>query len=322
MDLQDAVPFCRRILIQDGKEKVRLPDWAIAEIWLGWWCRKLQLAQDRLLVVAVLPARDMSAPFAGLGCLFAGVEQFRGGLTWDEFCALPPGVAVFWKTLSNNTRHGGVILDTNPSFPEMVQIRITSGKKRVVETTWGISIQTFEQHIFSEENLPTPRRTDVLESVIQFHRELGLATDNRWVSTAGAEAQIVTNQARFRKSLQGLEIGAQDSTTIRVEEALCAAKPGDSGLTKLHVVSSVQQSAKLIPVTILDGRGAFDQVDQIESGNVLILLERSEYTAEVDNFLLELRNVAASLPGDVVQGIPSAFPAGMELCAFAVPKGQ
>jgi hypothetical protein len=191
-----------------------------------------------------------------------------------------------------------------------------------VETTWGISIKTFEKHIFSEENLPTRRRTDVLESVVQFHRELGLATDGRWISTAGAEAQIVTNQARFRKSLQGLEIGAQGSTAVPVEDALCAAKPGDRVLAKLHVVSSVQKSEKPIPVTVLDGRGAFEQVNQIESGNVLILLERSEYTAEVDNFLLELRNVAATIPANVVQDIPSGFPAGMELCAFAVPKGQ
>ncbi len=322
MNLQDAVPFCRRIFIQDGEAKGLLPDWATAEIWLGWWCRNLQLSHDRLLVVSVLPAREMSAAFAGLGCLFAGSEQFCGGLTWNEFRALPPGTDVFWKTSSSNTRYCGVILDANPSFPEMVQMRITSGKKRVVETTWGISIRTFEQHIFSEENLPTQRRTDVLESVIQFHRGLGLTTDSRWISTAGTEAQIVTNHARLRKSLQGLEIGAQDSTALPMEEALCAAKPGDRGLAKLHVVSSVQKSVKPIPVTILDGRGAFEQVDQIESGNVLILLERSEYTAEVDNFLLELRNVAASLPEDVVQGIPSAFPAGMELCAFTVPKGQ
>lgn len=322
MNLQDTVPFCRRIFIQDDEEKGRLPDWAMAEIWLGWWCRKLQLSHDRLLVVAVLPARDMSAAFAGLGCLFAGAEQFCGGLTWDEFRVLPPGTDVFWKTSSSNTRYGGVILDANPSFPEMVQMRITSGKKGVVETTWGISIKTFEKHIFSEENLPTRRRTDVLESVVQFHRELGIATDGRWISTAGAEAQIVTNQARFRKSLQGLEIGAQGSTAVPVEDALCAAKPGDRVLAKLHVVSSVQKSEKPIPVTVLDGRGAFEQVNQIESGNVLILLERSEYTAEVDNFLLELRNVAATIPANVVQDIPSGFPAGMELCAFAVPKGQ
>lgn len=319
MDFLESMAFRHPIYLLDGDEKVPLPDWAKAYLWLGWWCRKLQLEHDRLLVVSVLPTRELAAAFAGLGCLLAGAQQPCEGFNWQDFRNLPPGSEVFWKVLNNNTKYGGIVLEPTDGDTDLVPVKITTRINK--GTTWSFSPSKFVECLFSQENLPTPRGTVAMENAMLLHQRLGLETKPRWIWTAGAEAQVVTNQTRFREALTGLQIGAQGTAAVPFEDALCAPRDGDK-LTKLRVLSVGHAFVKDVPVTMLDGEAAFDQRDQIETGNVLILLERTEYTAEIHNYLLDLRNWAEAPPPEVLQDMPSRFPPGMELTAFVVPKSQ
>lgn len=311
--------FHQPIYLLDNNEKVQLPDWAKAYLWLGWWCRKLQLEHARLLVVSVLPTRNLAAAFAGLGCLLAGAQQFCDGFKWQDFRNLPPGSEVFWKVLNSNTKYGGIVLEPTDGDADLVSVRITTRINK--GTTWSFSPSKFVECLFSQENLPTPRGTLAMENAMLLHQRLGLETKPRWIWTAGAEAQVVTNQTKFREALTRLQIGVQGTAAVPFEDVLCAPRDGDK-LTKLRVLSVNHAFVKDVPVTILDGEAAFDQRDEIESGNVLILLERTEYTAEIHNYLLDLRNWAEAPSLVVLQDMPSHFPPGIELAAFVIPKSR
>ena len=319
MEFPESMALRHPIFLMDRDEKAPLPDWVKTYIWLGWWCRKLKLEHDRLLVVSVLPTRKLASAFTGLGCLLAGAQQFRGGFGWQDFRNLPPGSVVFWKSLNDNTKYGGIVLEP-PDWdmdlvPVMITTRVNNG------TTWYFSERKFFECLFSQEDLPTPHGTVAMDNAMLLHQRLGLQTEPRWIWTAGAEVQVMTNQAKFRETLTGLQIGAQTAAAVPLEDALCAPSDGNK-LAKLRVLSVGHVFLKNVPVTILDGEAAFDQIDQIESGNILILLERTEYTAEIQNYLLDLRSWAKAPPPEVLQDMPSRFPPGIEITAFVVSNSQ
>ena len=321
MELPNTMALHHPIFIREDGLSVPLPSWAKAELWLGWWCRRFQFENNRLLVVAILPSCELAAAFAGLGCLIAGAQQFHGGLNWGEFRELSIGEEVFWKVASSSTRYGGIVIEPTDLYSDLVSLRITTGKKNKIGSIWCISEATFKQHLFSEDNLPTLRGTVSMENAMRLHRNLGLETKPRWIWTAGSEARVVTNQSRFREALAGLDIGAQGSEAIPFEDALCAPRGNDQP-AKLRILSVGHPIGGDAPVTILDGEAAFHRIQHIETGNILILLERTEYTAEIHNFLLDLHNVAKAPSPDAMMDFPSRFPPGMEFSAFVFQNSQ
>ena len=321
MSILEIIGFKNPIYARDGDFYLPLPEWAIGAIWLGWWCRKLQLDHHRLLVVAVLPSRDLHAAFSGLGSLIAGSQQFKGSLTWEDFCQFPENTEIFWKEAANTKRYGGIIIQRSEEYPEMINVRITSGLRSRIGTTWCISNSTFNDYIFSEENLPNQRGTEAMGRAIQLHRQLGFYTNPRWTWTAGVEAQIVTNQTHFWNSVANLQIGALGAEPILLEDALCTQRDV-ANLSKLRVVSVGYTTEKTTPLTILDGGIGFDRLSQFEAGNLLILLERSEYTPEIHNFLMEAHNESNCGSPVVLTELPPLFPAGIDLTAFFIPKDR
>jgi len=309
------------VLREEGKN-LSLPDWAKAEIWLGWWCRNCQLEGKRLLVVAVLPSRKLSAAFAGLGCLLAGAKQFHGGFTWDDLRNLPEGSKIFWNIPGNHSRYEGEIGKIPDWDSNLVSVLITRGARRDVGTVWYFSAQRFSECLFSEECMPTQRRTIAMDNVLRLHGELGLDTKASWIWTAGTEAQIVTNQTKFWDNLDDLEIGSKGSNPLRFEDTLCAAKGNDRTLSKLRVVSVGQIHEQNSLLTILDGGDSFDHVQDIESGNVLILLDRTEYTMDKHNQILDACNSAIELSPGILPDPPAELPPGLEITAFVMPNDR
>lgn len=308
------------IFLRSNGENSPLSDWAKAEIWLGWWCRRNQLVGERLLVVAVLPSRKLSAAFAGLGCLLAGAKQFRGGFKWEDLRNLPEGSKIFWNNSGYQIRYEGEIGKIPDWDSNLVRVQITKGSKRDVGTVWYFSAKKFSECLFSEECMPTQRRTLAMDNVLRLHRELGVDTNARWIWTAGSEAQIVTNQTRFWDNLDDLQIGVKSSNPVPFEEALCATKGNDRTLSKLRVVSAGQIHEQSALLTILDGGDSFDHVQEIESGNVLILLDRTEYTIEKHNLILDACNSAVEPPQGALLDPPVEFPPGIEITAFSMPN--
>lgn len=308
------------IFLWDKGERLPLPDWAKAHIWLGWWCRKLQIEGARVLAVAVLPTRELATAFVGLGSLLAGSQLFRGGFSWGDFRDLPPGSEVFWKTPADNTRYEGVVLEGENS--NLVPVKIRKGKRRDIDAIWSFSASKFAECLFSEENLPTERRSAAMENAMRLHGDLGLDTNPRWIWTAGHEAHIVTNQTRFWESLSNLQIGVQNSAPVPFIDVLSAARGNDRTLAKLRITSVGHVSERDEPLTILDGDFACGRIRQFDSGNVLMLLDRAEYTADIHNELLDAYNMTQELSSEASQDLPTRFPPGVELSVFVLPSGR
>lgn len=320
MEFPETMGLGDSIYLWDADERVPLPDWAKAQIWLGWWCRKLQLEGARVLAVAVLPTRELATAFVGLGCLLAGAQLFRGGFSWGDFRTLPPGSEVFWKTPTDNTRYEGVVLEGANS--NLVPVKIRKGRRRDIDAIWSFSASKFAECLFSEENLPTVRRTAAMENAMWLHENLGLETSPRWIWTSGHEAHILTNQTRFWESLANLQIGVQNSAPVPFVDVLSAARGNDRTLAKLRITSVGHVPERDVPLTILDGDLACGRIRQLDSGNVLMLLDRAEYTADIHNELLDAHNVAQEPPPEASLDLPTRFPSGVELTVFVLPSGR
>lgn len=320
MEFPEYMAIGQHVVLSDGGKTCSLPDWAKAEIWLGWWSRKCQLDGKRMLVVAVLPSRKLSAAFAGLGCLLAGAKEFHGGFTWEDLRAMPVGSKIYWNAPGEKSRYEGDIGAIPAWDAELVSVLITKGARKDIGTIWYFSSAKFSECLFSEECLPTQRGTIAVENMLRFHRDLGLHTKPKWPWTAGLEGLIVTNQAQFWAGINDLQIGTRNSKAVAFEDALCAAKGNDKTLSKLRVASVGQIHEQGVPLRILDGGEAFDQIHNIESGNVLVLLDRIEYTPDKHNLILDACNSSVTLSPGILPALPAQLSPGMEMAAFILPS--
>lgn len=318
MEFPERMQLRRPIFLQEGDEKLPLPDWSKALVWFGWWCRQYQMDGRRILAVVILPARRYASVFVGLGCLLAGATQFRGGFSWDDLQSLPPGTEIFWKTASHGVRYQGTILEGNDGIPGLVRVLITSTRRSSeVGSVWYFSPAKFAECLFSEECLPAEKGTAAIDNALRFHRDLGLETDPKWIWTAGAEGLIVTNQAGFREAVKGLNIAVGTQAPLPLGDVLCAAGIHDKNIAKLRLASSGRVSERIhAPLTVLDGAAAWDQMSHVHTGNVVVLLERTEYTADVHNVLLEAAAYADEPPADIRLDIPGRLPPGVEASTF------
>ena len=308
------------IFLMDGEERLPLPDWSKALLWLGWWCRSFQPNRSRILAVAVLPVRSYASAFAGLGCLMAGAMLCRGGFSWDDLKSLPLGHEIFWKTAGNGVRYQGVILQPSEGAPDLVPVRITATRRsKEIGLVWSFSPAKFSECLFSEECLPTENGTAAINNALRFYRDAGLETDSRWLYSSGAEALIMTNQSSFWDAVDGLQIAVRKEGAIPLRDALCVASIHDRGVAKLRLSPANRMPGPICsPVTILDGASAWDQMTYANSGNVLLLLDRTEFTVDIRNFLLDVANYADEPTAEMKLNIPDRLPPGIELTAFVL----
>jgi len=323
VEFPERMQLRRPIFLQDGDDRLPLPDWSKALLWLGWWCRWHQLDGRRILAVVVLPTRKYASVFVGLGCLLAGARRFRGGFSWNDLQSLPPGTEIFWKTASPIVRYRGIIQESHGGVPNLIPVRITATKRTSdIGSVWSFSPARFAECLFSEECLPTENRTVTINNALRFHWDLGLGTDSRWVWTAGAEGLIFTSQAGFREAADGLQIGVRTEAPVPLSDVLCAASIHDKNVAKLRLVPANRLSEHIVaPVTVLDGPAAWDHLSHIGTGNIVVLLERTEYTADIHNVLLEAAGYAEEPPTDVLLDVPGRLPPGIEATAFFLDGG-
>lgn len=307
--------------LHEAGAKHAMPAWAKATLWLGWWTRKWQLSDSRLLAVAVLPSRDLAAMFASLGCVIAGAQQFEKGFCWDDLVALPAGSPIFWKIPNSKTRYEGVVLESTASEgQELVPVRVEKGGSKERGMVWFFSPRKFAECIFSEACLPTRQGSQIMENAFAFLQSAGVQVKRSWLWSGGVEASLRTNMTRFWNALDGLAIGVSDSGLCPAGDALCPAMPDERRNAKVQVASATRASETASPVHILDGIDAFHQVRDIGSGNVVVILDRAEYSPEVNNFLLNARSCSRDPSPEVLESVPERFPPGFELSAYVLPK--
>jgi len=107
---------------------------------------------------------------------------------------------------------------------------------------------------------------------------------------------------------------------IPFKEMICTSSNNDGFVSKLKVVPVSKVYHDSTPVTILDGPSAWKQISHINIGNVLVFLDRAEYSAEIHNILLEVGNISEDPPIDLLESIPEKMPLGMELTSYLIRK--
>lgn len=319
MDLSRIIGIHKKINLLDSGKIIAPPSWVNTLFWLGWWCRTFKSDSENLITVAVIPTTELASVFAGLGCLIAGAQQFEGGFSWSDLCCLSVGSKVFWRDEKGRRNEGVLIQNDNPS-PKMVCIKPIKGPSTGL-TSWYITEDKFRTIKFSEDQIPTPKYTLSMENGLRFYEYIGIENASQWIWDGNREAIVSTNQTRFFTAAESLSLVLEEDSSVSLVDALCIGRSNENRTSKLLLTPTYKATNNVAPLYILDGKDALCQLEEVDNKNVLILLDRTEYSAEIHNILLEASNQAVKPKPEFLGQIPNQFPPGFDLCAYILPKG-
>lgn len=313
--------FSVRISVFDGCEKNVLPDWVASLVWLGAWCRNNQMAGHRLIVFAVLPSRELAAAFAGLGCIVAGSSVYEDKLSWPKFRNLPLGRGVFWTTKGNGARYGGDIIGFREADgEEFIEIKITKAAKRSsLEAIMTVNKRHFDDYQFTENKPPSAAKTESLYAAGHALETLVGNLNPKWLWSDAAEGLIVTSVTSFESSIENLSLSIDSRAPITVSSFLCLGRNKDQGHAKLRIDHPKGAIEGNFPLAILDGGKAFFVHEHINAArNLLVILDRSEYTAEIHDIAKSLKSISQDHSANFSGVIPEAFTPGIEIAAYLI----
>lgn len=311
------------ISVLDGAKRCALPEWAASLVWLGAWCRANQVVGKRLVVFATLPTRELAAAFAGLGCLVAGANVFEDTLSWSTFRKFPIGRSVFWIYKSTGTRYGGDIIDFSESDgTEFIEVKVTkAAKRKSLGVIMKVSQRYFDDYRFTENEPPSVAKTELLNAA---ECSLGALVENlnpKWMWSDAAEGLIVTSVASFENSIADLSLSIDSKPSVSMSNLLCLGRNKDQGHAKLRVDHPRGDIEGNFPLAILDGGKAFMVHEHLSAScNILIILDRSEYQAEIHDIANTLRSITQNISVDLQGEIPEKFPLGIEIAAYLVEE--
>lgn len=313
--------FGQKISIIDGCDEYSLPDWAASLICLGAWCRSCQLVGKRLIVFAVLPTRELAAAFAGFGCLVSGAAEFEDALSWPIFKKLPSGQSVFWVHRNTSSRYCGEIVGFKKSDDaEFIIVKVTKApRKAEIGMILEISRPYFDDYRFTEEKPLSVSKATLFETT-RFSLESLLSNLNpKWIWADGAEGLIVSNVEKFESSIEDLSLSIDGKSPILMSNMLCLGRNKDHGHAKLRIDHPRGTLNGDFPLAILDGSNAFMMHEHLSTvPNILVILDRSEYQANVDDKVLELSSISQEIKAEFISTMPGNFAPGIELAAYLI----
>lgn len=322
MDLLHSLDLKDNLKVLDGEMLQPLPDWALAFMWLGAWCRSYSKPGKRLIAFAVVPSRDLAAAFSCFGSLVEGSRSFEDKLSWTRFRALSPGALVFWKQPQDKKFYSGTIIGFERPYGGDEFIRIQVIKPISIAKTGlirNISERYFDEYLFSVEQPPSTNRANLYTKAEDFIKHLVGKPNPKWIWTDGAEALLVTGLARFAQSLTDLSLVTGGALSVPLSELLCAARnhlPNHSKIRVSHPRGNISGS---IPLVILDGPEAFYVHEHLDArANILVILDRSEYRPDINDVVLQLGSVSGSDAECMHIDVPDEFPPGVEMSAYIV----
>jgi hypothetical protein len=271
---------------------VPLPDWARSAVEIGALARYAAVSTDsRLIVCCVVPCRGIFTALVGLGAVASGGSLFRKGFTWTELLNLSPGTEIFWTAKGEKQKFAGIIEPHEEIGGQtLVPVTVTKGPPKKMGR-WFFSEAKFRECIFSEEKLPSSSASDQFAKAERFYSGLGLSTGSSWLMTAGAEVRFVANRAAFRRSFEGWGLTSDtNSDSSSLDQLLILRDEKDSSLAKARITHHLGSFGNDCPVFILDGPLAFQRIPDIESGSLVVVLERDELAEEHIDLLLQARN--------------------------------
>lgn len=316
--------FSRRISVVDGSLRSSLPDWAASLVWLGEWSRLNRVAAKRLIIFVVLPAREFSAAFLGLGCLLAGARQYEDALSWPRFKALEVGRPVFWSRKDGTNRYRGSLLGAEErGGAEFMSVDVTRAPRRAeVGTRLTINRRYFDDYRFTEEEPPTGPRALSLNAAGKALGCLVETLNPKWIWADGAEGLVVTSVATFETSMTDLAISVDDLPPIAMSDLLCSGRNNSQGHGKLRIDHPKGALSGDFPLIILDGPSAFGIHEHLSTlSNILVVLDRSEYSEDIHNTALGVRSISTEcLNAVLADSMPNTFASGIEIAAYLIDE--
>lgn len=310
-----------RIFVLDGNENISLPDWAAALIWLGYWCRLNQQVGKRLIVFTVLPTRELSAAFAGIGSLIAGASAFEDSLSWTTFKNLSLGRNVFWIDRNTMAKYCGEIVGFKEyEGTEFIVVKVIKApRKAEIGFIREISKSRFDEYQFTEEKPLSASKTLAFDDAVQSLKSLAENLNPKWIWADGAEALIVSGLSKFENSIEGISLSVDRNTPVAFSELLCMGRNKEQTHAKLRIDHPRGEINGHFPLAILDGVNAFEKHEHLGSvSNLLILLDRSEYRHDIQDIVLGLRNNSQNITSGLDLPMPEKFAHGIEISAYLI----
>lgn len=297
------------------------PDWAMSAVEIGAWARHVAGSIDcRLLVCCVVPCRSVFTALVGLGAVASGGTLFRKGFTWEDLLNLNPGTEIFWAIKGENRKFAGIIGHHEEIGEQtLVPVILKKGPPKKMGR-WFFSEAKFRECIFSEEKLPSGSASDQFEMAKRFYRNLGVPAGSSWLMTAGAEVRFVANRTAFMRSLEGWTVtSGATSDALSLDQMLILRDEGDQSLAKARITYHLGSFVNDCPVSILDGPLAFQRIPDIQSGSLVVILERNELAEEHIDLLISARDehFAESEP-KLAARLPRNIPAVVEITGYCV----
>lgn len=312
-------PECIGVSIEGNRAP--LPDWASAAVEIGAWARHSASSNDsRLIVCCVVPCRAVFTALVGLGAVAAGGALFQKGFSWTDFLSLNPGTAIFWTEKGKKQKFAGIVEPHEEIGGQtMVPVTVTKGPAKKIGR-WLFSEAKFRECIFSEEKLPSSAASDQFARAGGFYSALGVPADSSWLMTAGAEVRFVANRAALKRSLEGWELTSDmENDPAPVDQLLILRDEGDPALAKArvsHVRGSVTSDC---PVSVLDGPLAFQRIPEIETGSLVVVLERNELAEEHCDLLIQARHEhSLECERKLAELVPSNIPTTVEVTGYCL----
>jgi hypothetical protein len=299
-----------------------LPSWAKSAIEIGAWARSSEASTDgRFLVCCVVPCRTAFSALVGLGAVAAGGTLFRKGFSWADFLNLDVGTEIFWAAPGIRQRLAGILLQHEEIHGALMRpVNITKGPKRMQGVRWLFTETKFRDCVFSEEKLPSHAASERFEGTGLFFKALGVRSDSSWLMTAGAEVRFVSNVAAFRRSLEGWELTSSTSNNpMPLDQLLILRDEGDPSLAKARITHNRGLIASDCPVSILDGPLAFHRIPDIQTGSLVMVLDRNDLAEEHIDLLIQARNEHSQehCP-KLAELAPSCIPATIEITGYCL----
>lgn len=313
--------FDQRITVIDGDDESSLPDWAESLIRLGAWCRSCQQDGKRLIVFAVLPTRELAAAFASFGCLVSGAAEFEDALSWPTFKKMPIGQSVFWVHRNTSSRYCGEILDFKENEgAEFIIVKVTKAQRKAeIGMIREISRSYFDDYRFTEEKPPSKSKAERFETTQLSLSSLVSNLNPKWIWADGAEALIVSSVDNFESSIEGLSLSIDGKSPISMSNLLCLGRNRDHGHAKLRIDHPRGTLNGDFPLAILDGPNAFMMHEHLSMvPNILVILDRCEYQASIDDKVLELSSISQEIKTEFISAMPGNFAPGIELAAYLI----
>jgi hypothetical protein len=301
---------------------VPLPNWAKSAIEIGAWARYAATSNDsRLLVCCVVPCRSVFTALVGFGSVLIGGALFEKGFSWADLLALQDKTEIFWKDPKIGERFSGIVLPKEEVCGTLMRpVKITKGPRKYMNTKWYFSESKFRNCVFSEIQLPSHIATKKLKSTELFFDILGVKSVLPWIISSGTEVRFVANRAALKRSLEGwgLTSGAENDPAP-VDQLLILGDEGDHALAKArvsHVRGSITSDC---PVSVLDGPLAFQRISDIETGSLVVVLERTELAEEHRDLLIQARHEhSLECERKLAELVPSNIPTTVEVTSYCL----